>query len=57
MFFMFHASFASESSFSGPGENTVLSRSATLQIDGETIPDVTEYTVSSAKKKVLKYNF
>ena len=29
-----------------------LSRSATLQIDGETIPDVTEYTVSSAKKIV-----
>ena len=27
-----------------------LSRSTTLQIDGETIPDVTEYTVSSAKK-------
>ncbi len=26
-----------------------LSRNATLQIDGETIPDVTEYTVSSAK--------
>lgn len=29
-----------------------LSRSATLQIDGETIPNVTEYTVSSAKKTV-----
>lgn len=29
-----------------------LSRSATLQIDGETIPDVTEYTISSAKKTV-----
>lgn len=31
-----------------------LSRSATLQIDGETIPDVMEYTVSSAKKTVHK---
>lgn len=31
-----------------------LSQSATLQIDGETIPNVTEYTVSSAKKKVNK---
>ncbi len=31
-----------------------LSRSATLQIDGETIPDITEYTVSSAKEKVVK---
>ena len=30
-----------------------LDRSATLQIDGETIPDVTEYTVSSAKEKIL----
>lgn len=29
-----------------------LSRSATLQIDGETIPDVMKYTVSSAKKTV-----
>ena len=29
-----------------------LSRNATLQIDGETIPDVTEYSVSSAKSKV-----
>lgn len=31
-----------------------LDRSATLQIDGETIPDVTEYTVSAAKEKVEK---
>ena len=30
-----------------------LSRSATLQIDGETIPNVTEYTVSSAKIKKI----
>lgn len=29
-----------------------LDRSATLQIDGETIPDVTEYTVSSAKETI-----
>lgn len=31
-----------------------LDRSATLQIDGETIKDVSEYTVSSAKEKVTK---
>ena len=31
-----------------------LDRSATLQIDGETIKDVSEYTVSSAKEKVIK---
>ncbi len=31
-----------------------LDRSATLQIDGETIKDVSEYTVSSAKQKILK---
>lgn len=31
-----------------------LDKSATLQIDGETIPDVIEYTVSSAKMKVAK---
>ena len=31
-----------------------LSRSATLQIDGETIPDIIEYTVSSAKKTIHK---
>ena len=31
-----------------------LDKSATLQIDGETIPDVIEYTVSSAKMKVIK---
>ncbi len=31
-----------------------LDRSATLQIDGETIPDVTEYTVSSAKVTATK---
>ncbi len=31
-----------------------LDRSATLQIDGEIIPDVTEYTVSSAKIEVKK---
>ncbi len=31
-----------------------LSRSATLQIDGETIPDIKEYTVFSSKETVLK---
>lgn len=31
-----------------------LDRSATLQIDGETIKDVSEYTVSSAKEKAIK---
>ena len=29
-----------------------LDRKATLQIDGETIPDISEYTITSAKEKV-----
>ena len=33
-----------------------LSKSAFLQIDGETIPNITEYTVSSAKKLSKTYN-
>ena len=31
-----------------------LSRAATMQIDGETIPNISEYTVSSAKELIVK---
>ncbi len=37
----------------GHNVSVKLDRKATLQIDGETIPNVSEYTVTSAKEKVM----
>ena len=36
----------------GHNVSVKLDRKATLQIDGETVPDISEYTVTSAKEKI-----